>query len=371
MSLSSTRPIILFNGETGNDPDEEGSLVMLAGLMAMGEIKLGGVIVHRNPAQMRARVARGTLDQLGMSHVPVAIGANFGARQTNEDVQFDVPYISDEMDFPTGSDLFWQTLEGAPNSSVVFVCAGGMSDIAQYLREAEGQPRYINLLERKLRGVSMMGGADVDDRGNFVFDNDGYLTPWFAAVNNKHDEGASIYAFRTLQELGIPLAIISKHAAYAAASPRDCYDEFADTGHPVGIRLQAMQEALIQHLWHRCNLPGDDKEGREGLPCVPGKVGDPIWFGNVFCGGAENVEDLDGDDRIWEKIRVFNLYDQTAIMAAIKSVREEHFAPVRVKVGADDDYRVLVIGQTAKSHQVIDPQATVEYLLSTMLKGLE
>ncbi len=356
---------IVYIGEIGNDPDEEGSLAYLAGLERLGLIHLSCVIANRNPALERAQLARGTLDKLGLPGVPVCIGTNYGSRQSNEDTQFGAPYKSTRTVFPKGGDWFWDFLKEVEDRSVAIVCASGLTDMAEMLkRNTKGFTNRFELLRAKVGHVSIMGGVEEQDSVPTLDDLD-LLQPTWAATNNGHDWAAAEYAYSMLQRLRIPTVVISKWAAYAASVPRDAYDALAATGHPVGMRLQQMQEAMIQPLWFRANLPGDDPR-REGLPPVLGKA----WFSKTFCGGKD-LSAMDGGGRIWNEILVFNLYDQTAVMAAIPNICNEHFSPVQVKVGiAPSGYALSIIGVNQANHQVRDPANTRAHLVETMLAGL-
>lgn len=354
---------IVYFGEIGNDPDEEGTLLFLNGLVKLKLANLLGVIVNRTPVLERAQVARGTLDVLGLTDVPVGLGFAYGSRQTNETLQFAAPYRSHRTDFPKGDELFWKLLEAAEDHSVALVCASGLTDLAHILkRDVKGYDDRMALLRLKINIVSIMGG--VVEQGSVVSkDECGFVFPTWASTNNAHDWLAAEFVYSALQRLRVPLVVTSKWAAYAASVPRDTYDLFAETGHPVGIRLQAMQEEMIQHLWFRANLAGDDPR-RENLPPVLGKA----WFAKTFCGG-EDLSALSGDDRIWKYIKVFNLYDQTAVMAALTDLATVHFDSVYLGQNPDLAF-VEIIGINQTSHQVHDLETTRGFLISTMLTGL-
>lgn len=367
---------IIFFGETGNDPDEEGSLALLAGLKKLSLVENVVVIANRLPALQRAQVARGTMDVLGVPETVVAIGEEYGKPQTNYDVQFGAPYMSNRKNFPGYRDVFWNTILNAEDQSVIVVLASGMTDAAELLKPDVGlkDPKMSAvdldlLLQRKIINASIMGGLCTADEGDELpmVDGLGLVTSSWAATNNSHDWMSTFVTRYRLMDIGIPTVDIAKSTAYGAAIPRDAYDVFAETGHPVGVRLKTMQEALIQHLWYRANMDGDDPR-REGLPPF---LGAP-WFNKVFCGNSPDVANMNGNDRIWNSVLNFQLYDQLAVLAGIPELRSVHFTPTKYR--ALNGAVVHSIGTTRASSSrtnLINPDQTRRALLETMMAGLE
>ena len=78
-----------------------------------------------------------------------------------------------------------------------------------------------------------------------------------SAHNNLFDAEASAFVYRRCQELGTPLKVVSRYAAYACQVPRTIYDEMAKTGSRIGKHLQQTQRHSIEKLWQRaCAPPG-------------------------------------------------------------------------------------------------------------------
>ena len=77
--------------------------------------------------------------------------------------------------------------------------------------------------------------------------------------------------------------------------PRKFYDDLADTGHPVGIKLRDSQKGSIESLWKRANMPA----GHADRGTLPARC-DKEWFCNTFCKGQG--KDRTGDDSIWDLI---------------------------------------------------------------------
>lgn len=356
-------PNVIYIGEFGHDPDEEGSLLLLTSLHRAGLINFSGVIANRNPAIMRARLAAGTLEVLGMPDVPVALGSEcMQARQYDEKLQFAATYLSGRSHFESAEVLFWRLLSEAKDKSVAVVCASGLTDVALLLSRVSGdifRSDKLELLKQKVSCFSIMGGVLQKD-DVVLLDEDGRVVPTKNATNNGHDFFAAEYVYTQIQRMEIPLMVLSKHAAYAASVERSLYDTMAATGHPIGFRLLRIQRTMIQYLWWRANLAGDDPR-RDGLPPVLGRE----WFFKAFFEGEPTTRGP--EDSIWDLIKRFNMYDQMACMAAIPSVAEQFFAPVVISGKSP----VSVIGVNAANHQVQDVAATRQFLLQHMMEPLK
>merc|ERR1719498_556811 len=107
----------------------------------------------------------------------------------------------------------------------------------------------------------------------------------------------------------------------------------AATGHPVGVRLQQMQQGAIEHLWSRASLPANDPK-REGLP---GRC-DKAWFCKVFLGG--HGMDRDGSQTIWDLASTFQAYDPVAVVAALHGIRAKYVRPHFVCVKGKKDMAI-------------------------------
>ena len=73
------------------------------------------------------------------------------------------------------------------------------------------------------------GGADrakPDSGGASAKADDGRrLVPDAAAHNHAHDRPAADFFYRHCQQLGVPLVVVTRHAACAAPLPRSLYDQ--------------------------------------------------------------------------------------------------------------------------------------------------
>ena len=68
--------------DPGQDQDDEMALIMLRNLTELRLMRCLGVVSNLQPSEARARLARGTLDVLGLTEVPVGVGTDGGQRRT-------------------------------------------------------------------------------------------------------------------------------------------------------------------------------------------------------------------------------------------------------------------------------------------------
>ena len=152
---------------------------------------------------------------------------------------------------------------------------------------------YEALFVAKTKTVTIMGGVMPFDENA---DDNELLVP-DTAHNNTFDTEASAFFYCHCQEIGVPLIIVSRHAAYKCPMPRSIYDDMAATDHPIGKRLRDTQRASIEGLWKRACAPeGPD---RVGLPARCDKA----WFCSTFCSG--NGAERDADDSVWDLVASF------------------------------------------------------------------
>merc|ERR1719203_61766 len=262
---------LLIVSDDGKDLDDELAKVLMACLEERQLATCKAYIASLHPAALRARLAKGTLQQLGID-AEVGIGSAMGNSNSNV-YEFDVDYLaSEDQVLPSGVELFVQEMQAADDGLYTLVVLSGMRDGWDLLRD------HTDLFRRKVSRVVIMGG--VETAGNTVkLSEEGFLVPDTAA-NNAFDMDAAKNFYRELQRQNVPMTIVARWAAYAAKLPLSLYDRMARTHHPVAVRLQKAQQSSLQHLWTRANMAVDDP-AREGLPARC----DKNWYCNTFLGG--------------------------------------------------------------------------------------
>jgi len=346
--------------DPGRDQDDEDALVLLNRYLRMSILDVLGVVANLAPSNKRAQLARGTLDQLGLPEIPVGIGTQ--CMQPDDDgldYQFAVTYMASEDTVHDGKTLLRRTLEGAMPGQIVLVLLSGLTDAYEILREEPA------LFASRIRRVVFMGGVAAKG-DNVKIDANGRFHPDPTAQNVKFDTGSAEFLYKQLQLLGIPMTVLTRHAASVAKVPRSAYDEMAATGHPVGIRVRDAQKIAIEKLWHRANLPDNDPRRMD----LPGRC-NAAWFRGAFLGG--NGTDRGLDDSIWDLVETFMLYDPLTLFAAIPTLREYFFEPEVVEVNDANGRPVehLFIGVSAARHGVSHPEELSSYLMKALVESLE
>lgn len=360
MSKKLPLPVPLFSDlfvimDPGRDQDDEDVLVGINRFIRLEILSVLGVVANLAPSLERARLAKGTLNQLGQS--TIAVGKGSSCKQPDDDgleYQFNVGYLSDAGDIQDGKELILRTLKAAKPKGIVLLLISGMTDAAAVLKD------HMHLFTSKVRRVVIMGGVvSKDDLP--VLDSEGRMVPDMTAQNHSFDKESTEFLYRQLQDLQIPITVLSRHAAVAGKVPRAIYEEMAATGHPVGVRLLAAQKMAIEELWARACMPAD-AAARQGLPARCDKA----WFCSAFCGGQGT--DRAATDSIWDIVQTFNLYDPCTLIAAIPNLREYFYAPQVVEVHGVEH---LVVGVSAAQNNVRSGPELASFLCTTLVDGLE
>jgi hypothetical protein len=319
---NSPQRVFLFT-DPNKDPDDLCVLIETKYLQEAGFVDLRCVITtlgDREIRTKRAQFTRSVLEALGIGKTRVGVGVDYdvevkatdgtvdlaatAGRRKDHQVFMDTPLLRPHAQVePDALVMMKDELERMPDHSVVFLINAGMADAAAILRSAP------ELTQRKLAKVVAMGGVEsqLDARGFVIADKRAY--------NNSTHQPSADYLYASVQELRVPLVVVSKEAAYSTAVPRSFFDSLAATQHPVGIYLKNQQKQSLHNLWNGIcegHLP----------PALTAE-----WFFQTFT-------DIDGDSQtgkdaiaqarsnprdfesIWDHVIKFNLYDPLALLAA-------------------------------------------------------
>lgn len=348
-----TRPYeVIVIGDYLKDLDDEHTLCGLVGLERLGFISLRCVVGNLAPAELRACGAKGTLNMLGFSKVPVGVGTPvFEGKSYPYEAK--VPYLADKHEIELdGASLIIRSLSSCQANSAILILQSGLTDAAQLLQN------YPDLLKDKLKVVAIMGGVETD--GDSVYlDKNGLMIP-NNANNNSFDMESALYLYRMLQLLEIPMIVTTREVAYCAQVPFSAYDEFEATGNPVGVCLKNRQLPALQHLWEAACSPSNS-DIRGTLPADRNRQ----WFINVFCAGKDPGIEDSGD--IWPYVGGFNLYDPSNAYAAIPELSNHFLYPTFVKVGKVDH---IVYGISPKNNGVLNKNEFADFMVSIETVGL-
>jgi inosine-uridine nucleoside N-ribohydrolase len=287
------------------------------------KIQIKGVVTAIGWPQRRAAYAEYCLQQMGMQDIPVFPGSPIGKTDKDlkdyEEEQFKVAetagFIAKDG---TSEDLFRSLLETASDKTLTFNVIASHSDLAAFL-ESEGNRR---LFAGKVKKVIMMGGANIaidPNKGN-------YLVP-DKSNNYTFDQDASVAVFSHLQEMKIPMVMVSRKAAAQVPLEPSFYNELVErsNGHPVANLIKDSAKKGIDALWKRSTAAAGSPE-RKSLP----DDRDREWFINTFCGGQDTLQT--SDDDIWPSIQHFLPYDYLATVAIVPEYFNRYFTPTIVEV---------------------------------------
>lgn len=362
-------PLFLFT-DPNKDPDDLSVLVLTSYLQEQGFLDLRCVLTTLGDKETRirrARFARTVLDELGLEGAKVGVGVDYGfevrdaggaldkkateGRRHDHQVFMETSFADPRGLVETdGLGLLESELTKVPDGSAVLLIDAGMADAAALLKEAP------ELVKMKVASVVIMGGVapQVDERGFVVADERAY--------NNTTHQPSADYTYRRVQELGIPLVVVTKEAAYAAAVPRSFYDGMAATGHPVGVYLRDQQRRSLENLW----------DGIQQGHLPPALTSE--WFFETFTdvdidtpAGEAELERAERSERgfegIWDRVSKLNLYDPLALLVAVPGAGERFFRGHRPEGSRSD---VMVIGEGS----IADPVLLKELLSALAVRGL-
>ncbi|MFW3176635.1 type III secretion system effector protein [Xanthomonas phaseoli] len=311
------RPLdtLLFT-DPNKDPDDVVTYTIAKQLQVEGFLRLTDVVVTLGDAAMRsqrAQLAKGVFDRLALPDVRVARGQDYPMTptQAREHSKFLAEgaalRAAPDAVHTDGVRAMRQRLARSRHKLGMVVIAG-MTDASALLAEAG------DLVRDKVASITIMGGIDP------AKDADGLVQPDTRAYNNATDIHAARALYRRAQQLGIPLRILSKEAAYRAAVPPAFYEGIARNGHPVGEYLRDVQKNALKGLW-------------EGIQAnlIPGL--DSAWFFRTFVtaeaqeAAAAGRQAAMSFDAIWPQVTKLNLYDPLTLLAALPGTARLLFQP--------------------------------------------
>ena len=182
MSKKLPLPVPLFSDlfvimDPGRDQDDEDVLVGINRFIRLEILSVLGVVANLAPSLERARLAKGTLNQLGQT--TIAVGKGSSCKQPDDDgleYQFNVGYLSDAGDIQDGKELILRTLKAAKPKGIVLLLISGMTDAAAVLKD------HMHLFTSKVRRVVIMGGVvSKDDLP--VLDSEGRMVPDLSLIH--------------------------------------------------------------------------------------------------------------------------------------------------------------------------------------------
>eukprot|EP01065_Artemidia_motanka_P017063 TRINITY_DN2063_c0_g1_i3.p1 TRINITY_DN2063_c0_g1~~TRINITY_DN2063_c0_g1_i3.p1 ORF type:complete len:411 (+),score=80.81 TRINITY_DN2063_c0_g1_i3:87-1319(+) len=349
---------VLLIGDFGKDLDDEKALVVAAGLRRCGLIGQIAVIANLGNSAMRARLAKGTLLELGHEDVPVAVGSDGGCTVSEHDYEFDCDYLApvSSLHPQPGTELFFSQLSEAKaqGEQVNVVLCSSLKDMVEIMADARWED-----LRSAIATVCVMGGAkeaaaSADSAAHLVIDD--------SAQNFAFHLPAAREAFSRLrQTFGDSFVVVSRYAAARGQLPRRALDRAAK--HRVAQRLLRTSKPSIQTLWQRVHRTQEERVAASDP--LPARC-DPEWFRGLFL--EEGAAELKETDDVWSHVRGFNEYDgMTLLVSALHGYPElfgELFVPFQCKQTG-----MVVVGLSPLNHGVRNAFEVAQMLHDTMLLG--
>src|SRR5947209_3036737 len=317
---------ILLITDAGLDPDDVVAIMTLVGMQRRGKVRLLGVVANTPPAHLRARLAKGVLNALGLGDVPVAIGTNCNTTHDIKPYEFDFALADISEVIQDAASLLEEMLREATPKGVTLLLISGLTDAHQLVM------KHPDLVQEKVKHVILMGGATFAD-GQLVVD--------LTATNNSCDPNLAVALelHSLLLQLHIPLKISTRYAAYAAAVTPQFYEELAHSGGEVGQYLQRIQQSVVEAFWqYACRQPATSRQNR-------------FWFAQRFC----KLPDLPcaPDESPWAYVCSLHLYDPIAVLGV---AYPDEFVPCSEQINGT---AVSIVGVSDEKHGLVDPSRII------------
>ena len=131
-------PVVAIISDPGQDQDDEMTMVLLRALVEQGLVSCAGIVANLKPARARARLARGTLNELGLTEIPVGVGSDGGSDKHSDTFSESASsYMPTDESFgeADGMSLLLEIYESAPAASGVhLLLIASLKDAAEFVR---------------------------------------------------------------------------------------------------------------------------------------------------------------------------------------------------------------------------------------------
>lgn len=342
--------LMVIIGDFGKDTDDERVLLIARALEKLGYVKILCVVANLADAKDRARLAKGTLIQVGGANIPVGIGqAVLHGNIVNTYETAMVSYLADAGELAgDGLSLLVSTLGRCEEKSVILVLQSAMTD-ANLIPES---------LFSKIKTVAIMGGVATGVDGMVDLSTGQIMVD--SSNNYTFDLPAAKAVLAKFQAKKIPIIFTSRFAAYVTKLTLESDYDLVKTGNPVGLSLKTRIVHMMQKMWFDANLPAEDP--RRGT--FPPRC-NRQWFVDTFCGG--NDPGVSPEQDILPYILGYSPYDPCNLLAAIPEFREQYLEPIDVVV---DGVTHKVIGMNAKLDGVVDKEGFSQLIMDLQTYGL-
>ncbi|TVY87100.1 hypothetical protein LAWI1_G006499 [Lachnellula willkommii] len=328
-------PQVVVITDIMKDVDDLVAMVLLKDLHRLGLIVLKGFVANLKPARTRALAAKGALNTLGLSDIPVGVGTDAQVVEVGKqprkvsDYEFDMcPFIApSNTHLEDGFDLLTKLCKDAKRTGkkLTFLLISGLRDINNF---AKAHP---DLLAATAEKFVLQGGYRVEEKGGIQD-----LVAAEDAANNTFDIVAAREFHHYMAKRAIPSTSFTKLAAFATDIPEQLMIDLEESGHPVGKYLRKAQVLMDVDFYKSSCSPDPTKRFRPFM--------DQEWYlknkSSYYQTPHPKGEPLPVGDEVIKYFNKLVAYDALAALAA----------------GGDDVLKQLSISRPThgkKLHQVM------------------
>jgi len=307
------RTHVIICADIGHRASDEYMLSVAASLQQMGNLQLISVIAVRPPQVVRANIARGALDGLLLSNVPVAYSgvvstpsraAAGGAATTTFNADYGEPSVHVNN---TGVELITRALLKAPKKSLVIMGTACLGDISEVIHS------HRNLFASKVKRVVVVGSVKHVKRRSFI-------VPEEACGGGEKDHAFAKNVYRSCQDLKIPTVTLFKDVSLGFPFPSSHVDDLILSNHMVSTKIQRSEEMQANRTWELTKQPKQETS-RSSYPTLAAGSDNKSFYKYSLGGKHPNA----GQHNIWPSIKSINLELVLGLLSCIPIYRDSHF----------------------------------------------
>jgi len=290
--------------DIGHRASDEYMLSVAASLQKMGILKLVSVIAVSPPQVVRADIARGALDSLMLSNVPVAYsGVVSSSTKAVNAATFNADYGKPSAHVNnTGVELITRALLRAPEKSLVILATTCLGDVSEVINT------HRDLFASKVKQVVVIGSVKPFRRRSFV-------EPENYGGEKENDFARNVY--RSCQELQVPTVTLCKDIHRGFPFPSAQVDDLASSNHFVATKIQRSEEMQANGLWELIKQLKQESRGYR----IPKEPDVKRFHKYTLCGKQPNSS----QHNIWPMVVSINLELVLGLLCCIPMYQDEHF----------------------------------------------
>jgi len=300
----SSKTHVIVCADIGHRASDEYMLSVAAALQKMGTLKLVSVIAVSPPQLVRADIARGALDSLMLSNVPVAYsGVVSISSKAVSAATFNADYGKPSAHVnSTGVELLTRALLQAPEKSLVIMGTACLGDVSEVINT------HRDLFASKVKQVVVIGSVKSVRRRSFIVPDD---------FGGEKNDAFAKNVYRSCQDLKIPTVTLFKDISRGFPFPSAHVDDLTSSNHFVAMTVQRSEEMHMNGTWELIKQFKQDTKSYR-TPKGP----DIKSFYKYSLGGKHPNT---GQHNIWPSIKSINLELVLGLLSCIPMYQDAHF----------------------------------------------